>query len=142
MGAKECKVCAQTQSQFIELVTSSRRVPFAEEAATRQLCLKLVTTSVSALCRPPLSRPPREPIRGCNHPPLDAGAPTLSFIRTKRVGRREYVYEVEGFRGQDGEVHQRVVRYLGPIQPVYGGRGPVDPEKERQRLERQRKEEA
>ena len=50
----------------------------------------------------------------------------MSFIRVKRSHGRDYVYEVESYRDMDGATRQRVVRYLGPADPVYGGRGPVD----------------
>lgn len=50
----------------------------------------------------------------------------MSFIRVKRSHGREYAYEVENFRDVDGQTRQRVLRYLGPIAPVYGGHGAVD----------------
>lgn len=37
----------------------------------------------------------------------------MSFLRTKKQGDREYLYEVENRREGD-KVRQRVLRYLGP----------------------------
>lgn len=54
----------------------------------------------------------------------------MSFIRKKTIGGRVYRYEVENVRSADGGVQQKVVRYLGPEEPVYGTdktRRPVRP---------------
>jgi hypothetical protein len=58
----------------------------------------------------------------------------VTFIRKKRVGNNVYLYEVESVRNSDGSWSQRVVRYIGPVDPVYGGRGPVNLDEERERL--------
>lgn len=44
----------------------------------------------------------------------------MSFIRKKKVAGRVYKYEVENVRGSDGTVQQKVIRYLGAEDPVYG----------------------
>jgi hypothetical protein len=44
----------------------------------------------------------------------------VSFIRKKRVHGRVYRYEVESVRAADGSVTQKVLRYLGAEQPIYG----------------------
>lgn len=44
----------------------------------------------------------------------------MSFIRKKKVNGRVYKYEVESVRDASGTVRQRVVRYLGPEEPIYG----------------------
>jgi hypothetical protein len=44
----------------------------------------------------------------------------VSFIRKKKIGGRVYKYEVENVRSAQGSVQQKVVRYLGPEEPVYG----------------------
>lgn len=51
---------------------------------------------------------------------------SVAFYRIKRVGGRDYVFEVETIRIRRGVYRQRVIRYVGPVEPVYGGRGPVD----------------
>lgn len=50
----------------------------------------------------------------------------MVFVRTKISHGREYAYEVQNYRDKDGVTRQRVVRYLGPTNPVYGGHGAVD----------------
>lgn len=44
----------------------------------------------------------------------------MVYQRRKVIAGRVYLYEVESSRGPDGKVRQRVVRYLGPEEPVYG----------------------
>lgn len=43
----------------------------------------------------------------------------MTFFRKKRVAGREYVYEVENTRGKDGKTRQRVIRYVGPTDPIH-----------------------
>lgn len=62
----------------------------------------------------------------------------MRFIRKKNVNGHQYVYEVESYQERDGAWRQRVVRYIGPTDPIYGGRGRVDLETERAKLERRK----
>lgn len=39
----------------------------------------------------------------------------MTFFRLKRVGSREYVYEMRSFRNRDGEPRNEIVRYVGPV---------------------------
>lgn len=57
----------------------------------------------------------------------------MSFIRTKISHGREYAYEVETYRDRDGTVRQRVLRYIGPTNPRYGGKV-VDVHDEKEQL--------
>lgn len=66
-------------------------------------------------------------------------APALVFVRVKRIRGQEYVYEVENCRDRDGDVRQRVVRYVGVRDPAYG-RPPVDLEEARKGLARRLRE--
>lgn len=46
--------------------------------------------------------------------------PRVAFIRKKTIGGRVYRYEVESVRDEAGNVRQKVLRYLGAEEPVYG----------------------
>jgi transposase len=46
----------------------------------------------------------------------------MVFIRKKRFGNRTYLYKVEGYRDEEGRVHQRVVEYLGREMTDRGGK--------------------
>jgi hypothetical protein len=41
----------------------------------------------------------------------------MSFVRRKRIKGREYLYEVEN-SWNGGQVRQKVLRYLGPVEPL------------------------
>jgi hypothetical protein len=43
----------------------------------------------------------------------------MAYIRTKTIYGRQYRYLVEG-KWVDGKVVQKVLKYLGPAEPVYG----------------------
>ncbi len=63
----------------------------------------------------------------------------MTFIRRKRVGNRVYVYEMVKVKSRRGEWTQQIVRYLGPEDPVYGGKGPIVVEEERAKLASRKK---
>ena len=63
----------------------------------------------------------------------------MSFLRIKRSGGREYVYEVENYRDRDGVTHQRVLRYLGPAAPVYSRHRAVDIHEAREEMKERRR---
>lgn len=50
----------------------------------------------------------------------------MSFLRKVKVRGHLYVYELENYYDADGKRRQRVVRYIGPVAPIYGNRGPVN----------------
>ncbi|MFH1682856.1 MAG: hypothetical protein ABIA37_03595 [Candidatus Woesearchaeota archaeon] len=37
----------------------------------------------------------------------------MAFIRTKKIGKKNYYYLVEGKRDEQGKVKQKVIKYLG-----------------------------
>lgn len=50
----------------------------------------------------------------------------MAFYRTKRFHGRDYVYLVESYRDAEGGRRQRVLRYVGPVKPIYGGKDPIN----------------
>lgn len=42
----------------------------------------------------------------------------MVYIRTKKIKGKNYYYLVEGSRGQDGKVKQKVIRYLGNVESI------------------------
>jgi len=42
----------------------------------------------------------------------------MSYIRIKNINGHKYKYEVKGIRKGD-RVLQKVVKYLGPVRPIY-----------------------
>lgn len=61
-----------------------------------------------------------------NAPHLARLVTKMAFYRTKRFHGRDYVYLVESYRDANGRRRQRVLRYVGPVKPIYGGRGPIN----------------
>ncbi len=39
----------------------------------------------------------------------------MAFIRTKTIKGHKYLYLVEGTRGEDNKVRQKVIKYIGPV---------------------------
>lgn len=62
----------------------------------------------------------------------------MVHIRVKRIHGRPYVYVVRSYRDAAGNIRKQYVRYVGPTDPVYGGRGPVDVQAEREKLKRRK----
>jgi hypothetical protein len=58
------------------------------------------------------------------------------YIRKKRVAGRIYVYEAAKVRSRDGTWIEELVRYIGPEDPRYGNRGPIDASSERAALKK------
>ncbi len=42
----------------------------------------------------------------------------MVFIRTKKIGNKNYYYLVEGSRDENGKVKQKVKRYLGSVSNI------------------------
>lgn len=42
----------------------------------------------------------------------------MAFIRTKKIGNKNYYYVVEGNRDENGKVKQKVLKYLGNVEGV------------------------
>ena len=46
----------------------------------------------------------------------------MAYVRKKKINGSEYYYLVEGHRGEDGKVRQRVIRYLGKHDSIEAAR--------------------
>lgn len=50
----------------------------------------------------------------------------MAYFRRKTIAGKTYVYEAKKVKRPDGKWVEEFVRYVGPEDPVYGGRGPVN----------------
>lgn len=62
----------------------------------------------------------------------------MSYIRRKTVAGCVYIYEVAKVKRGRTWVEE-IVRYIGPEDPIYGGRGPTSLDEERARLMERRR---
>ena len=58
----------------------------------------------------------------------------VSYIRRKLVGKRVYVYEAAKVKSRRGEWIEQIIRYIGPEDPRYGSKGPVNVAEERVKM--------